>query len=30
MQLSKAEFDARYEAEKLHLAFIGMSNIGKS
>jgi len=30
MQLSRAEFDARYTAGKLHLAFVGMSNIGKS
>ena len=30
MQLSKAEFDTRYAAGRLHLAFVGMSNIGKS
>jgi len=30
MQLSRAEFDARYAAGTLKVAFIGMSNIGKS
>ncbi len=30
MRLTKAEFNARYAAGKLHIAFIGMSNIGKS
>lgn len=30
MKLSKAEFDARYIAGDLHIAFVGMSNIGKS
>ena len=30
MKLSRAEFDARYAAGKLKVAFIGMSNIGKS
>ena len=30
MRLSLSEFDARYKAGDLHLAFIGMSNIGKS
>ncbi|MEP3891792.1 MAG: hypothetical protein ABJN69_15160 [Hellea sp.] len=30
MQLSRAEFDARYAAGNLKIAFIGMSNIGKS
>lgn len=28
--LSRAEFDTNYKAGKLHLAFVGMSNIGKS
>lgn len=30
MQLTRAEFDARYAAGTLKVAFIGMSNIGKS
>lgn len=30
MKLSRAEFDARYAAGTLKVAFIGMSNIGKS
>ncbi len=30
MLLSRAGFDAKYKAGKLHLAFVGMSNIGKS
>ncbi|WP_409433933.1 shikimate kinase [Litorimonas sp. RW-G-Af-16] len=30
MQLSRAEFDARYAAGTLRIAFVGMSNIGKS
>jgi len=30
MELSRAEFDARYAAGTLKVAFIGMSNIGKS
>ena len=30
MNLSRAEFDARYAAGTLKVAFIGMSNIGKS
>lgn len=30
MQLTRAEFDARYAAGNLKIAFIGMSNIGKS
>lgn len=30
MKLSRAEFEARYAAGTLKLAFIGMSNIGKS
>jgi len=30
MRLSRAEFDARYAAGTLKVAFIGMSNIGKS
>jgi len=30
MQLSRVEFDARYAAGTLKVAFIGMSNIGKS
>ena len=30
MKLSRAEFDARYAAGNLKIAFIGMSNIGKS
>ena len=30
MKLSRAEFDVRYAAGTLKLAFIGMSNIGKS
>jgi shikimate kinase len=30
MKLSRSEFDRRYAAGELHLAFIGMSNIGKS
>ncbi len=30
MQLTRDEFEARYRAGKLRLAFIGMSNIGKS
>ena len=30
MLLSRAEFDASYKAGKLNLAFVGMSNIGKS
>ena len=30
MQLSRAEFEARYAAGTLRVAFIGMSNIGKS
>lgn len=30
MKLSRSEFEARYNSGKLRLAFIGMSNIGKS
>ena len=30
MKLSRKEFEARYEQGRLKLAFIGMSNIGKS
>ena len=30
MKLSRAEFDARYAAGNLRVAFVGMSNIGKS
>lgn len=30
MKLTQSEFDARYEAGNLSIAFIGMSNIGKS
>ena len=30
MQLSRAEFDAHYAAGTLKIAFVGMSNIGKS
>lgn len=30
MQLNRQEFDARYANGTLHIAFIGMSNIGKS
>ena len=30
MQLSRTEFEKRYAANKLRIAFIGMSNIGKS
>lgn len=30
MLLTRAEFDARYAGGNLHLAFVGMSNIGKS
>ena len=30
MDLSKAEFDRRYSNGTLNIAFIGMSNIGKS
>ena len=30
MELTRAEFDARYAAGTLKVAFIGMSNIGKS
>lgn len=30
MQITRAEFDARYAAGTLKVAFIGMSNIGKS
>lgn len=30
MQLSRAEFERRYAENKLHIAFVGMSNIGKS
>lgn len=30
MQISRAEFDARYAAGNLKIVFIGMSNIGKS
>lgn len=30
MKLSRTEFETRYSSGNLHLAFIGMSNIGKS
>jgi len=30
MQLSRAEFDERYAENRLHIALVGMSNIGKS
>lgn len=30
MKLTREDFDARYRSGRLHIAFIGMSNIGKS